>query len=87
NYKGENKISIYVSKDNTYLKEEFNGLSENYLIVKDKRLENLLKRFFEELWLEEDNTSKNDKEQVLKLLSDALNYIEILDNNINIKKT
>ncbi|MGL5328476.1 MAG: hypothetical protein ACRDD7_04345 [Peptostreptococcaceae bacterium] len=83
NYKGEEKVSVYLSKDNIHLKEKFDGPSQNYLIVKDVRLENLLKRFFEELWTEE-GFKADDKNQMTKLCSESLKYIEILSNNINI---
>lgn len=86
-YKGEEKISIYISKDNTHLKEKCNKLSENYLMVKDGRLEKLLKRFFDESWKEEGCTRVNDKNQVLRLCSESLNYIRIMQNNVSIKKT
>lgn len=82
-YKGEEKVSVYLSKENSHLKEKFNGTSEHYLLVKDIRLESLLKRFFDEAWNQEEN-GKCSKNQITKLCAESLKYIEILNNNINI---
>lgn len=76
-YKEEEKIFLSISKDNTFLKEKDNGISQNYLIVKDIKLEMLLKSFFKGIWNE--NNKKNDKNRILNIIDDSIRYIEIFN--------
>ncbi|MEG0857440.1 MAG: hypothetical protein RSG52_13275 [Terrisporobacter sp.] len=76
-YKNNNeRISLYMSQDISFLKEKFNGTSQNYLIIKETRLENILKEFFDFIWSDKDK--ENNKEEIKKLLLNHLRYIEIL---------
>ena len=66
----------------SFLVENYNGVSANYLIVKDKRLDKIFKSFFSKVSIERKKVAEDDKEETKKIVSDALRYIEIINNNI-----
>lgn len=80
--KNDEKHSLYVSRKMAFLVENYNGISGNYLIVKDKRLDNIFKSFFSKITIERRKTLEEDKEEAKKIVSDVLRYIEIINNNI-----
>lgn len=82
-FKNDEKPSLYLSRNITLLKESSNELGENYLIVKDQRLDNICKLFFDEILKEEENKNKNRKNEIINLLLDSLRYVEILDDNVD----
>ena len=79
-FKNEEKPSVYLSKNTSFLKESSNEDSENYLIVNDKKLDKILKMFFKKIW--EERINNNEKEESKVLVSESLRYIEILNDNI-----
>ena len=80
--KSDEKHSLYISRNLSFLVENYNGVSANYLIVKDKRLDKIFKSFFSKVSIERKKVAEDDKEETKKIVSDALRYIEIINNNI-----
>ena len=80
--KVEEKPSLYLSKNISFLKERSNRNSENYMIVNDKKLDKILKKFFEKVWIERKNINSDDKEESKKIISESLRYLSILNKNI-----
>ena len=80
--KNDENYSLYISNKMSFLIENYNGISGNYLMVKDKRLDNIFKSFFSKITIERKNTIEEDKEEAKKIVSDALRYIEIINDNI-----
>ena len=80
--KSDENHSLYISRNMSFLVENYNGISGNYLIVKDKRLDKIFKSFFSEVSIERKKVAEDDKEETKKIVSDALRYIEIINNNI-----
>ncbi|SCI32983.1 MULTISPECIES: hypothetical protein [unclassified Romboutsia] len=79
-FKNEEKPSMYLSKNMSFLKENPNEDSENYLIINDKKLDEILKIFFDKIWKERIND--NEKHESKMLVSESLRYIEILNDNL-----
>jgi len=83
NIKIDQNLSLYLSKNTSFLKEEYNGNDANYMIINDKKLNNLLNNFFEKIWIERIDLNYNDKEGSENIILESLRYINILnDNNI-----
>lgn len=82
NIKVDENPSLYLSKNISFLKEEDNGKSANYMIINDKKLNTLLSNFFEKIWIERVNLNNNIKDESKNIILESLRYINILNNNI-----
>ncbi len=81
NIKIDQNPSLYLSKNISFLKEEYNGNDVNYMIINDKKLKKLLNKFFEKVWIERVELN-NSKEESKNIILESLGYINILNDNI-----
>ena len=75
--------SLYMSKTISFIRVTCTEDENKYLVVKDKRLENIFNNFFEEVWNMGDNKINSDREDVLERVVTTLNYTKILNDNLN----
>lgn len=79
--KNDEKSSIFLAKNISFLKEHYNEESNDYLIVEDKAFEKVLDKFYHEVWNNREDATMN-KEESLEIIRELLLYLEILDENI-----
>ena len=78
--------SVFISKSLSFITvncEEEISDKNRYMIIKDSRLDNIFKRFFEEIWNSDKENVTMNREEVVSRFSDLLGYIKILKNNRN----
>ncbi|MGL5347617.1 MAG: helix-turn-helix domain-containing protein [Peptostreptococcaceae bacterium] len=82
-FKDKENPSAFISKSVNFIKinyDEDNSLDreDKYLIVRDERLDNIFKIFFQELWECKIGSITKDREEAVERVSDLLNYVNIM---------
>ncbi len=84
-FKNNVNPSIYLSKNLNFLRIHCEEEENKYLIVRDKRLDSILRKFFDEVWNTNKHKITKDREEIVDRISDSLNYARILNENFNVK--
>lgn len=80
-FKTEERPSLFTSKNMTFIKENANEASNDYLIIKEKNLDSIMKSFFDKVWNERNDVVQDKKKENLAIIYELLNYLEILSIN------
>lgn len=84
-FKNKENPTAYFSRNINIIKGNFDEYLEGenkYLIARDTRLDNILRRFFKEVWESERYNISKFKEEAVTRISDLLNYINILKSTV-----
>ena len=65
----------------TFIKENANEASNDYLIIKEKNLDSIMKSFFDKVWNERNDVVQDKRKENLAIIYELLNYLEILSIN------
>ena len=73
---------MYLSDKISFLKQEYNENSADYMIINDKNLIKILNNFFEKVWIEKVISNNNSEHDSENIITESLRYINILNDNI-----
>lgn len=82
NIKIDENPSMYLSDKISFLKQEYNENSADYMIINDKNLIKILNNFFEKVWIEKVISNNNSEHDSENIITESLRYINILNDNI-----
>ncbi len=82
-FKNNENPSLFLSKTVSYVRVNVKNDEGKYLICKDKRLDSIFSKFYEEVWNIDTGKVNSDREEVLERISMSLNYATILNDNLN----